>query len=257
MNNTKCVPDEVLKVLSHVIHTMATRVKLLTHTCLQRLQKDNKIHIKESRWGETCRREAYILARLKHPNIVTSYGISSNGNRLYLESGHTDLYDHIERSSAQQLPCDEVMKIGSCITKALTYMHSSGITHNDIKPENIVLFKHKDRLIPKLIDFEAVTFLNDSPTQIFTKAYCSPERVNNPRNYNKKASDVWSLGATLYVARFGAFPDSRWYETDEFPEELNPRLKQCFEYALCLDVQNRINIKDLHLLLNDQYSKIQ
>lgn len=230
---------------------MTRQVKVLTRACEKRLlQKDIEIYIKESHCRESCRRESFMLDRLNHPNIVKSYGISNSGRHLYLENGQMDLYSRIENSPGYRLPCDEVMEIGSCIADALAYMHSSGVSHNDVKPENIVLFKQKDKLIPKLIDFESVTFLNDPPTGIYTEAYCSPERLQHPLDYNKQASDVWSFGATLHVARFGAFPNADLNE-DGFSKELKPQLKRLFEYTLHLDIHNRMKMADLHSLLSD------
>jgi len=77
----------------------------------------------------------------------------------------------------------------------LQYVHSKGMLHNDVKPDNIIVSSNN---IPVLVDFGLSCFLNNQgycPEKGGTSIYIPPEAVTGERY---PASDLWSLGATVY-----------------------------------------------------------
>lgn len=111
---------------------------------------------------------------------------------------------------------DIVFKTVKGITEALNDVHSRGILHQDIKPENIVV--ENETGIPKLVDFglacRAIDKMDDVCLSIYEKpvgecciagggtfAYLAPERLLYNVRYPQ--SDIWSLGATMYTILTG------------------------------------------------------
>ena len=96
------------------------------------------------------------------------------------------------------------MKIFIKIFDALFYLHENGITHRDIKSENILLDQQYD---PKLTDFGfAQLYDKSNPTlESFcgTFQYMAPEMLKK-KKYQPELVDVWSLGVLLYVLLTGS-----------------------------------------------------
>ena len=91
------------------------------------------------------------------------------------------------------------------MANALLTIHSNGIMHRDIKPDNIFLKKENDLSEIKLGDFGCATYIKDNKSDpIGTIIYCAPEIVNNLK-YDERC-DLWSLGVTLYELYFGNLP---------------------------------------------------
>jgi len=156
-------------------------------------------------------REAQVLASLNHPNIAAIYGLEeSNGTRalvLELVEGPT-LADRIARGP---LAVDEALTIARQIADALEAAHEKGITHRDVKPENI---KIAGNGVVKVLDFGLAKVWDGAPqfdlagspaltasasgerTILGTPAYMSPEQARGkPLD---KRTDIWSFGCVLY-----------------------------------------------------------
>ena len=154
-----------------------------------------------------AQREARIAARLQHPNAVGVYDVVEHDGRPCMVMEYVP-----SRSLAQLLadgavlPGPEVARIGVQLASALIAAHDAGIVHRDIKPGNILI---SDSGVAKLTDFGIsratgdVTVTNTGE-MLGTPAYISPE-VAQGRTAGA-ASDVFSLGATLYAAIEGTPP---------------------------------------------------
>ncbi len=155
------------------------------------------------------RREATILAGLRHPNlprVTDHFVITGQGQYLVMDfiEGH-DLRDIISRQGA--LSEENVVRIGVAICDALEYLHSRdpGIVHRDIKPGNI-------KITPKghvtLVDFGLAKFSRGEATtvgaQALTPGYAPPEQYGQG---TEPRSDLYALGATLYALLTGNVPE--------------------------------------------------
>src|SRR2546423_1562235 len=154
-----------------------------------------------------CLREGRIAARLHHPNAISVYDVVDEDGVPCLIMEYLP-----SKSLAMALgdygPMDprEVARIGAQAAAALTAAHAAGIVHRDIKPGNILL---GDDGSVKITDFGISRATDDvtvTKTGMIagTPAYLAPEVAvgKDPG----PASDVYSLGSTLYAAAEGEPP---------------------------------------------------
>ncbi|MFD6888805.1 WD40 repeat domain-containing serine/threonine protein kinase [Streptomyces sp. NPDC059957] len=152
-------------------------------------------------------REARAAARLSHPHIITVHdAVEHHGAPLIvmeLIAGRSLATEIRERGP---LPVRKVMAIGAAVADALAAAHAAGVVHRDVKPDNVLL--SGGRVV--LTDFgiagvaDATVTLTSTGTVIGTPAYLSPEQLEGKAV--GPASDMWSLGVTLYAAVEGVPP---------------------------------------------------
>ncbi|XP_010634922.1 serine/threonine-protein kinase Nek5 [Fukomys damarensis] len=150
---------------------------------------------------EASEKEVILLAKMKHPNIVTFFSSFEENNRLFIVMEYCDGGDLMKRIHRQQgvlFGEDQILGWFVQISLGLKYIHDRKILHRDVKAQNI--FLSKNGMIAKLGDFGVARVLNNSMelarTCIGTPYYLSPEICQN-QPYNNK-TDVWSLGCVLY-----------------------------------------------------------
>ena len=101
----------------------------------------------------------------------------------------------------------DTKKIMKQVFQGLHYLHEFGIGHRDIKLENIMLHRHDDEVVPKIIDFglSKVFLPNETSTDSYGSfAFCSPEiLLFSPHTL---ATDIWSAGIVLYYLLVGNIP---------------------------------------------------
>jgi serine/threonine protein kinase len=153
-------------------------------------------------------REAQVAARLHHPHAVAVYDIATD------DYGHPVLVmEYVPAQTLASLVIDEdalsparVARIGAEAASALAAAHAAGIVHRDVKPGNILLAQNG---AAKITDFGLARGATDvSVTQtgllMGTPAFLAPEAARGETP--SPASDVFSLGATLYAAVEGTPP---------------------------------------------------
>jgi serine/threonine protein kinase len=155
------------------------------------------------------RREATILASLRHPNLprVTDHFVIN-------EQGQYLVMDFIEGEDLRQiianqgiLPELDVLKIGITISEALAYLHTRNpaIVHRDIKPGNIKVTPTGQVI---LVDFGLAKVARGEATttgaQALTPGYAPPEQYGQG---TEPRSDLYALGATLYATLTGKIPE--------------------------------------------------
>ena len=171
--------------------------------------KDNLFTTAE--YARQFRREAVILANLRHPNlprVTDHFVIEDQGQYLvmdYIEG--EDLRQRMDRVGV--LSDAEVILIGSAICDALTYLSSRNpaIVHRDIKPGNVKISPQGQIF---LVDFGLAKVIQGTQAtttgaRAMTPGYSPPEQYGTARTDHR--SDIFSLGATLFAALTGAIPE--------------------------------------------------
>src|SRR5262249_39890045 len=153
--------------------------------------------------------EFRAAAKLVHPNIIQVLDIGRDENAAYLVMEFVDGISLGERiTRAGKLPEDEAVAIITQAAQALHFAHERGLVHRDVKPDNILL--RQDGQV-KLADFGLVKDLlvdgnlTDPLAILGTPHFMAPEQCQNPKDVDGR-SDVFSLGASLYMALTAALP---------------------------------------------------
>ncbi|NIH88221.1 serine/threonine-protein kinase [Amycolatopsis granulosa] len=152
-------------------------------------------------------REAKNAARFQHPNAIVVFDIAEHGGDPCLVMEYLPSRS-LSAVIAEQgtLPLAEVAHIGHQVASALVVAHRAGIVHRDIKPANILIDENGTAKITDFGISRAAGDLTLTQTGLIggTPAYLAPElaRGSDPA----PASDVFSLGATLYHALEGQPP---------------------------------------------------
>lgn len=188
------------------------------------------VAIKVPRWNsfsleehrQRFQREAEILGRLTHPNIVSVYEVCLIEPVLFIASDYCDgptLAEYLKAATATISPIDAA-KLVKSLASAIHYAHERGVVHRDIKPTNIILSQektvsedrsHVDISIPKLVDFglayiEDATHVTRSGIAMGTITYMSPEQAQGQMEKIGPATDIYALGAILYELLVGQPP---------------------------------------------------
>jgi WD40 repeat protein len=153
-----------------------------------------------------CVREARSAARLNHRSVVTVHDVLTEDDcplivmELVVGRSLADIIrDH------GPLPPLKVAEVGVAVLDALSVAHAAGIVHRDVKPSNVIVAE--DRVV--LTDFGIAglagdTILTRPGVLMGTPAFMSPEQARGQAV--TPASDLWSIGATLYVSVEGRLP---------------------------------------------------
>ncbi|MCC8478573.1 protein kinase [Streptomyces globisporus] len=155
-------------------------------------------------------KEARAAARITHPGVVTVHDVIEYDNRPWIVMQYVDgpsLAD--EAKEKGDIAPREAARIGLHVLSALRAAHGAGVLHRDVKPGNVLLARDGQVL---LTDFGIAAIEGDSTITrtgelVGSIDYLAPERVRG--GDPGPASDLWSLGATLYTAVEGTSPFRR------------------------------------------------
>jgi Serine/threonine protein kinase len=159
-------------------------------------------------------REIQISKNLTHPNIVSLIDYGNEGNTYYI------IFEYIQGITLDKYlkthkpTIKEIEGISLQILEGLSYAHSKGIIHRDIKPQNILITKDNH---VKITDFgiaKAISSATITTTGAFigSPAYISPEQAKGDKEIDYR-SDIYSFGIVLYEMLSGSVPfsaDTPW-----------------------------------------------
>ena len=148
--------------------------------------------------------EGRLLARVRHPNVVTLYGADRVGNRigLWMELVKGRTLEQMLRDG-HAFTAAEVVRIARDLCEAVAAVHAAGLLHRDVKAENVMI-ADDGRVV--LMDFGTgrdVIRAGDA-TAAGTPLYLAPEVLSG--GGASAASDVYSLGVLLYRLLTRSYP---------------------------------------------------
>jgi tRNA A-37 threonylcarbamoyl transferase component Bud32 len=189
-------------------------------------------------------REARVVARLEHPNIVPIYDYSEHETRPYLVMKYIEGDTLKARFNAGPLSSAEIEKVVTSVGSALAYAHKQGIWHRDIKPSNVLLATDG---VMYLADFglariaEAGESTLSSDSIMGTPQYISPEQAMGSKDLDA-GTDIYSFGVMLYEMVVGQVPFSadtpfsiihdHIYTPLPLPMDINPKVPEPVQRVL-------------------------
>jgi tetratricopeptide (TPR) repeat protein len=153
-------------------------------------------------------REARVVAKLEHPNIIPVYDFSEHKGSPYLVMRFVEGETLKARLERDQLTLPEILDVIRPMGEALTYAHEQGVLHRDIKPSNVIL-SDTDRVF--LTDFGLARIVQAGESSLTRDAmvgtpyYISPEQAIGKSELNAR-TDIYSFGVVLYELFTGRVP---------------------------------------------------
>ncbi len=186
---------------------------------------------------ERFRREASACARLEHPNVVAVHGMGEADGCHYYAMEYVEGRPLSEVIDRERVPAERAVFLAMQAARGLGHAHDRGVVHRDVKPHNLLVMRRLSRdaqeprsrraraastpvaegeELVKVADFglarmEGSRSLTVSGDIMGTPAYMSPEQARGARLEIGPATDVYSLGATLYEMLVGHPP----FQSDE------------------------------------------
>ncbi|MEQ8675953.1 MAG: protein kinase [Aggregatilineales bacterium] len=205
-------------------------------------------------------REARIVARLEHPNIVPVYDFADYDGQPYLVMKYIEGDTLKEYARDNALTVNDKVALLEKVANALTYAHAQGILHRDIKPSNILI---DERGTPYLTDFGLARIVQSGEStmsadmMLGTPHYISPEQAQGKIDLDAR-TDVYSLGIIVYELLAGRVPfrgDSTYAivhdhiytpppAPSEFNDSITPQVERVLLKALAKNPQDRYDTPD-------------
>jgi len=185
---------------------------------------------------ERFTREARVVARLEHPNIVQVYDFAEHEGQPYLVMKYIEGETLKARLQRGPLSKDEAIKTIRAIGISISYAHKQGVLHRDVKPSNILISKDgqvylTDFGLARMAEAGASTLTGDM--LMGTPQYISPEQARGEKNLTER-TDIYSFGIVLYEIVVGRVPFSadtpfsiihdHIYTPLPLPRDVNPKI---------------------------------
>jgi len=239
-----------------------SRVYLAQHNqtnaqyAIKAIDKRNKENIDEK---EYFKREAEIMYKIHHPNIVKLFGHFEDNTYCYFIMEYMsggNAYSLVPKHGIKKISNEMTVSILKDIISATYYLHHMvpPIIHRDIKPENILF---DSEMKAKLTDFGWSTYLNKNHqkrmTMCGTPIYLAPELVNNIGHDHRV--DIWCIGVLMFELLTGQPP---WIGEDvqtlkyniarmkiKWPKQMDPDAVDLLKKTLRYNPEERISLRNM------------
>uniref|UniRef100_A0A182NBU3 non-specific serine/threonine protein kinase n=1 Tax=Anopheles dirus TaxID=7168 RepID=A0A182NBU3_9DIPT len=162
--------------------------------------------------------EVDIMKSLNHPCVIKMHDIVDKPDSVYMVLEYMKGGDLLTRILENRYLTEKTAKLyflQMCL--AVKYLHEQGITHRDLKPDNMLLRDSDEYTLLKVTDFGLSKFVRKNSvmrTICGTSLYVAPEvlKSNGRGSYTRKV-DIWSMGVVLFAMLCGSLPFSDEYGT--------------------------------------------
>ena len=196
-------------------------------------------------------REAAMLFKLNHPNIVRVYDVGrKNGNPFIKMEFVNGITLEKLRDKLGIFSFDSASRAMKQVLEGLGHAHGMGIIHRDLKPTNIMVEMTGQKWVCKIIDFGISAFLNAdhyskltrTGEQIAGGSFIDPLLFGNPQMKDVR-SDIYSAGAIFYYLLCGRAPTGG--DPEKFLRETNTELSE---------IQISVIMKSLSINIDNRYT---
>jgi serine/threonine-protein kinase len=200
---------EIQSVLGEGTHGIVYLARQLSLDKLVALKMLRDGDLARQEYRKLLRRDAEVLAKLKHPNIVRIIDFGEAGGRLFYTMEYVKGRSLEERLKAGPLPPREAADLVAKLARALQTVHEKGIVHRDLKPANILLDENGT---PEVADFGLAKLLGGheslaaSGQLVGNVAHMAPEQTGGKTSDVGPGADIWALGIILYESLSGRLP---------------------------------------------------
>jgi serine/threonine protein kinase len=170
---------------------------------LKRMRPHTERHLDLARFT----REAELMRRLKHPNLMPVLHVDTAAKPPYYVMPWREGITLTERVQQGRLPVAEVLRVARDASLGLSEAHQLGIVHRDVKPANIFLEATGRAVVLDFglaKDLEGTDALTAAGTLLGTPAYMAPEQCRGEPVDSQ--ADVYALGVTLIELVLGKNP---------------------------------------------------
>jgi WD40 repeat protein/tetratricopeptide (TPR) repeat protein/predicted Ser/Thr protein kinase len=217
-------------------------LKVIRADCLEGVPPEQ-----HKEWLRRFHTEAQASARIEHEHVVTVHEVGESAGQLFYSMRYVEGQSLADLLRDGPLPGRKAATFLEAVARAVHYAHTCGILHRDLKPRNILVDKSDqpyvaDFGLAKVLAAGAEALTADGQTQtgavLGTPSYMAPEQALDAAHVTT-ASDVYSLGATLYALITGRPPFQAAtlaetlhqviYQEAVPPRQLNPAIDRDLE----------------------------
>ena len=191
-------------------------------------------------------KEVWMAKRLKAGFFPKAAIPKKRTHRYYIMS-FIDGKSLKEFTAKKTLSVDMGIELALFLLKMSQFLTKLDLVHGDIKPENIIITKRKEKLVFKMVDFGSITEAYSDVSRAGTPPYLAPERFSQAPITEQ--TEVYAIGVTLYESLTGKFPfgeiepfqNPSFDKNPKHPTKYNPKIPDWLESIILRAIETDTN----------------
>jgi serine/threonine protein phosphatase PrpC len=179
-------------------------------------------------------KEVWMAKRLKAGFFPKAVVPKKRTHRYYIMT-YIDGVSLKEFIAKKPLTIDMAMELSQFLLKMSQFLTKLDLVHGDIKPENIIVTRRKEKFVFKMVDFGSITEAYSNVSRAGTPSYLAPERFNQAPITEQ--TEIYAIGVTLYESLTQKFPfgeiepfqNPSFDKTPKHPTKFNTKIPDWFE----------------------------